>query len=259
MITMDKSLLLDKLRKKINSGACSIGTWLQLPSPDNAEIISSYPFDWITVDLEHGNISISDLTNIFRALELNNVLPFVRLPSNNLDNIKLSLEAGAAGLIIPNVDSAEQLIKAISLSNLPPLGSRGVGYGRHNLFGRKFLASEYTVTRPFIVAMVESYTALKNLDTLLTVEGLDAILVGPYDLSASLHCTGDFDSPEFVNSLAIIKEQCDLFDVALGIHQVSLDLAEVNRYISSGYRLIAYSIDTVFMQSSLNSIPFSSL
>ena len=130
--------LINKLRLKLKKGKPTIGGWMQICDPNIAEIMSSSKYEWITFDLEHGSYSIDNLTNLVRAVELNKKLKFVRLPNKNLEICAQALDAGCDGLIIPNVKNKEELIKVRDLAYFSPLGKRGVGFSRTNLFGKNF-------------------------------------------------------------------------------------------------------------------------
>ena len=109
-----------KIRKKLALKKVSVGTWMQIASPDIAEILSNSGFDWITIDMEHGNFNNSEIVNIFRAIELGNAAPLVRVQNSDINKIKHVLDFGAAGIIIPNIENASQLQKCINNCNWPP-------------------------------------------------------------------------------------------------------------------------------------------
>jgi len=233
------------------SNELSIGTWMQLASPSVAEILSSQGFDWIAVDAEHGEYSKHELINIFRAIEVNGVKPYVRIPFGGIHEVKISLDSGAKGIIIPMVESSSQLKETIDFIFYPPRGKRGVGFSRANSFGQHF--NEYLSkinNELVIVAQIENIKAVENLDEILAVDGLSSIMVGPYDLSASMGITGEFDNPVFVETLKSIKEKCLKSDVGLGYHVVEPSASELKSRIDEGYTFIAYGIDTVFLRNS---------
>ena len=109
-----------RLRKELKKGKVSIGSWMQLNSPDVAEIMGQAGFDWVAVDLEHGSISHRDLPNLFRALDLGGTLPMARIAKGTLSNCKQALDAGAGGLIVPMIMNAQQLTEIISWCCWPP-------------------------------------------------------------------------------------------------------------------------------------------
>ena len=135
---MDKLAKIKSIRNKLINNIPSVGSWLQIPHPTIAEIFGKNNYDWIGVDLEHGSISINDLPDIFRAIELGGTLPLVRLSRDNHELGKKVLDAGAAGVIVPMVTSEKDIKDLIESLSWPPNGTRGVGYSRANLFGREF-------------------------------------------------------------------------------------------------------------------------
>ena len=248
---MNKLNKIHQIRETLVNGNYSIGSWMQIPHPSIAEILGQAGYDWVAIDMEHGSISPHELPDLFRALELGNTLPLVRIAQGEIKDCKQALDAGAAGLIIPMIESAKQLKKIIDISSWPPAGSRGVAFSRANLFGKNFQSYNKESQSPFIVAMIEHINALEELDDILKVKGLDAILVGPYDLSASMNLTAQFKDEGFLKTMDTIKFKADKAKVPCGVHIVHPDISELNEKISDGYRFIAYSIDSVFLNSSV--------
>ncbi len=235
----------------------TVGTWLQLPSPDVAELMARAGYDWVAVDMEHGSFGRHELPDIFRGIECGGSVPFARLPEASRQNIKSALEAGAQGLIFPMIESREQLDKAVGWSIYPGLDNwkgarpeeyRGVGYCRANVFGKEFDAyREGTAGDVFLVAQIEHVRAVDQLESILSHPRLDAIMVGPYDLSGSMGLTGQFDHPDFKAVMQRINDTCRRMQARMGLHVVQPDPAELARQIEAGARFIAYGIDTVFL------------
>jgi len=248
---MDRLAAIKNLRKKLADGGHSIGSWMQIPHPSIAEIMGDAGYGWVAVDMEHGAISAHQLPDLFRALELGNTLPLARLAQGHPKDCKLALDAGAGGVIVPMVESAEQLIAVRDACRWPPAGTRGVAFSRANLFGKYF--DEYTVEaqQPLLVAMIEQIQAIDELDAIMAVDGLDAILIGPYDLSASMGITADFEKDAFVDVMNKIKMIAGKHNIACGLHVVAPSSAELEDKVQKGYRFLAYSIDTVFLNHSV--------
>ncbi len=240
-----------RIRQKLSNGQTTIGTWLQLPSSDVAEIMGKAGYDWVAVDLEHGLFSNHKLPDVFRAIECGGAVPMVRLAHCHPKDIKHALDAGAKGLIFPMIEDAQQLENAISWAHYPPRGARGVGYSRANLYGKNF--DDYIHNRSgeiLIVAMIEHMNAVTNLDDILKVVGLDSIMVGPYDLSGSMNLTGQFDHPVFLDTMDEIFQKTKVNNVPMGLHIVQPDQQLLNNKIQAGYQFIAYGIDAVFLYNS---------
>ena len=244
---MDRLNKIKSIRDKLSKGDYSIGSWLQIPNASIAEIMGQAGYDWVAVDMEHGTISPHQLPDLFRALELGNTLPLVRVAQGESKDCKQALDAGAGGLIIPMVRSAKELQRVIHEATWPPTGRRGVSFSRANLFGKNFNKYIVEAQKPLLVAMIENIDALNELDDILKVTGLDAILIGPYDLSASLGITAKFNEQEFLDVMKSIKIKADNAGIPIGVHVVEPDKSDLNAKIADGYQFIAYSIDSVIL------------
>ena len=238
-----------ELRAAVRDGRATVGTWLQFPSSDVAEILGASGYDWVAVDAEHGAFSRCQYPDLFRAIERGGALPFVRLPEAGMLPIKAALDSGAQGLIFPMIESREQLDRAISLSLYPDIqGTRGVAYHRGNLFGSHFEDYRTGAAREIcLVAQIEHVRAVEQIDAILEHPRLDAIMVGPYDLSGSMNITGQFDRPEFAEVMDRINSACKRHGAVMGTHVVQPDPAKLRECLDQGYRFIAYGMDSVFL------------
>ena len=242
--------LIKFIRKKLQTGKPSIGSWMQIPNSSLAEIMGQAGYDWITVDLEHGSISVHQLPDIFRAIQLGGTLPLARIANPRPDDCKQALDAGAGGIIIPMVENANQVKTIRKACCWPPVGNRGVGFSRANLFGKHFDEYQQEAQSPMLIAQIEHINAVNNLEEILQVEGLDAIIVGPYDLSASMGITAKFENTQFKKVLTKIIEACVQHNVTYGYHVVEPKLENVTKRISQGYKFIAYCSDGIFLNTS---------
>ena len=247
---MNRLQVIEEIRQKLLNGKLSLGSWMQIPNSSIAEIMGNAGYDWVAVDLEHGSISINQLPDIFRSLELGNTLPLVRLADAQAKDCKQALDAGAGGVIVPLVESSEQLKFIRDSCRWPPSGTRGVGFSRANLFGEFFDDYVNEAQKPLLVAMIESIKSVDNLESILKVNGLDSIFIGPYDLSASMNLTGQFDHPDFIKMITHIHTLADTHSIACGIHVVKPNSDDLKLKINECYQFIAYSIDSVFLNSS---------
>lgn len=239
------------IRSRLRQGGHSIGSWMQLPDASVAEIMGQAGYDWVAVDMEHGPISAHQLPDLFRALELGGTLPMVRLAQGLAKDCKQALDSGAGGVIVPMVETAAQLTAVRNACRWPPAGTRGVGFSRANLFGKHFEAYREEAQAPLLVAMLEHGRAVDNLESILEVEGLDAVLIGPYDLSASMGLTAQFDHPDFLSAMAKILKLTLASKVSCGIHVVAPSVEQLNQRVSEGYRFVAYSIDAVMLTQAI--------
>ena len=239
---------INQIRSALKASKPSIGTWMQIPSSDIAEIFSaSQAYEWIVIDMEHGSFSRENLSSIIRAISLNSVLPFVRLQSNSPLSVKPIVDLGFQGFIVPMIENSEQLDQIYQSLTYPPEGNRGVGFSRSNQYGINFKREVEGQIRPFLVAMIETKSALINLEDILNYKNLDAILIGPYDLSASLGICGNFDSEIFKNAFNKIKKSCKDYEIPFGIHIVKPDSLDLKDTIRNGSTFIAFSIDSVML------------
>ena len=255
MINTRKKII-EQIRQKFINHKPSIGTWQQIPNASISEILGQAGYDWVAIDMEHGSINVDQLPDLFRALELGNTLPLARIAESTKENCKQALDAGAGGIIAPMIENAAKLIEIKDACCWPPSGTRGVGYSRANLFGKYFEDYVEEAQSPLLIAQIEHINAVDNLDEILQVRGLDAIMVGPYDLSASMGITAKFDHKDFRNAMSLIIKKCKKYKVSCGDHIVKPDIAKLKMRISEGYRFIAYATDAVFLYS-LSSNPLN--
>ncbi|MCD4652237.1 MAG: 2,4-dihydroxyhept-2-ene-1,7-dioic acid aldolase [Candidatus Cloacimonetes bacterium] len=242
--------MVSKIRGILNSGKPTIGSWMQLSCSSVAEIMGKAGYDWVAVDLEHGSFSVQILPDIFRALEIGGTIPFARVSHSHPKEIKQALDSGAKGLILPMIETGDQLKKSISWALYPPKGTRGIGYHRANLFGQYFNEYFKFSQEILIVAQIEHVRAVENLDDILSVQGLDAIMVGPYDLSGSMDLTGQFDHPHFKEVMDKISSKSNEHKIPMGLHVVQPEKDRLASAITDGYQFIAYGTDAVFLHHS---------
>lgn len=240
------------VRAKLANNKPSLGSWIQIPHPSIAEILGQAGYDWVALDMEHGSISVCQLPDLFRALELGGTLPLVRLAQGEKKDCKQALDAGAGGVIVPMIESAIQLAAVRDACRWPPSGARGVAFSRANLFGKHFERYREEAQAPLLIAMIESKEAVDNLEEILEVDGLDGILIGPYDLSASMGITAQFNHSKFIAAMSRIQDLCKQFGKSSGVHVVQPDIKLLEDYIKDGYQFIAYSIDSVFFNHAVN-------
>lgn len=236
------------LRERIRSGAPTLGGWITLGHAGIAEIMANAGFDWVVVDLEHSVTAIDTTAELIRAIDLCGASPLVRLTSNDSDQIKRVMDAGAHGIIVPMVNSAAEAERAVGAVHYAPQGHRGAGLGRAQGYGAKF--QEYFAWQkdnPVVIVQIEHTKAVENLDSILSVPGVDGFIIGPYDLSCSMGIPGRFDHPDFTAAMARIRATGQRLGSAAGLHVVEPDLALLEKCLREGYRLIAYGVDIRFL------------
>ena len=232
---MSKSELLSKL---------SIGSWIQIGHPTIAEIMASAGFDWLVVDLEHSAITLREAEDLIRVIDLKGVVPLVRLSSNNPEQIKRIMDAGSHGVIVPMVNTPEEAEMAVASVKYPPVGRRSFGLARAQGYGARF--EDYLAWQrehSLVIVQIEHINAVNCLESILSVEGVDAYFVGPYDLSGSLGIPGQFDHPEFLKAMDRIPEIAKKCGIPGGVHIVEPDAEQLKKRIEQGNQFIAYGAD----------------
>jgi 2-dehydro-3-deoxyglucarate aldolase len=232
------------LKTKLHEHELTIGSWITLAHPAIAEIMAKAGFDWLTVDLEHSVITIREAEELIRVIDLCGVVPLVRLSANDPVQIKRVMDAGAHGVIVPMVNSVEDARKAVEAVRYPPEGNRGVGLARAQGYGSNFEKyKEWVNQESIVIVQVEHIKAVENLDAILSVEGVDGFIVGPYDLSGSLGIPGQFDHELMIEALSKIQTFMRSSLKIAGYHVVEPDIDQLQQLVREGYRFLAYSVD----------------
>ena len=240
---------MNPVKEKLRKNQASLGGWIQIGHPVVAEIMAHAGFDWLAIDNEHGIIDIETGMNIFNAMRGTNVVPMVRVQENNEIIIRRWCDAGARGIIVPMVNDADQARVAVTAIKYPPLGRRGFGYCRANCYGVAF--DKYAKDANddiLLIVQIEHIDAIRNIDSILSVPGVDAAFIGPYDLSGSMGLTGQLYHPDVIAAGDTMLNACKQHNKAPGIHVVSMDADRVRSFIAQGFTFIAASIDTVFIR-----------
>jgi len=232
------------LKSKLSKQELSIGSWITLAHPAIAEIMSNAGFDWLVVDLEHSVISLREAEELIRTIELSGVVPLVRLTSNNPDQIKRVMDAGAHGIIVPMVNSVESAMKAVNHVKYPNVGVRSFGLARAQKYGVEFHEyMNWQQDNTVVIVQIEHIKAVRKVRDILNVDGVDGFIIGPYDLSGSMGIPGQFDHPDFLKAIKTITKAAKELQKPGGIHVVEPNPEELSNAIDQGHNFIAYSVD----------------
>jgi len=227
----------NRLKGLWTAGQPALGGWLTVPSSISAEIFAHAGFDWVCVDTQHGIIGYQESVTMLQAISATDAVPIVRVPWNEPGIIMKTLDAGAYGVIIPMVNTRAQAEAAVAACRYAPQGVRSYGPARATLYAGRDYFSKANET-VLCICMIETREAIANLDGILSVPGIDAVYVGPSDLSVSLGLPPGYDNPapEFADAIDKLLTACERHSVVPGVHA---GLPEVARKrIEQGFRFV---------------------
>jgi len=233
------------LKNKLNNNELTLGSWLTLGSLSITEIMAKASFDWLVVDLEHSSISIDRAAEMIRIIDLCGLTPLVRLTTNDANQIKRVMDAGAGGIIVPMINSSEEAKKAVKATRYSPNGTRGVGLARAQGYGVNFNEYlEWQANNPVVIVQIEHIEAVDKIEEILTEPGVDGFIIGPYDLSCSMGIPGKFENDRFTEVIDFILDFGKRLKSPAGLHIVEPDVKKLEKTIADGFTFIAYSVDS---------------
>jgi 4-hydroxy-2-oxoheptanedioate aldolase len=235
------------LRELWDSGRPTIGGWCVMPGVFSAELMGRSGFDWVCVDTQHGLVGYDQMVPMLQALAVSGTPAFVRVRWNEPGEIMKALDAGAQGVIVPMVNSAEEARRAVGASRYPPDGYRSWGPVRAAL-GVEGYSPELGNRRTLVAIMIETDSGLERMDDILAVPGIDAVYVGPNDLAVThgLPPSAKVEDEEHAALIGAILAGCRRHGVVAGIHCGSVETAQ--RWREAGFRMLNVNSDAVFMR-----------
>ena len=233
---------MSSLRDLWRQGEAAVGGWLAIPSAVPAEAMARAGFDYVCVDLQHGAVGYADAVNMIQAILLGGSRPIARAPWNEPGIIGKVLDAGAEAVIVPMVNTAEEAEAAVAACRYPPDGARSHGP----------TVVDWAADHVACIPMVETAEALRNLDGILAVPGVDAIYVGPSDLSISLGLPpgNNDDAPAFADALEQVVAGCAAAGVVAGIQSTG---SLTPKRLAAGFRMVTVTTDLVAMRKGVAS------
>lgn len=240
------------LKARLKAGELLYGTLLSFGATEVADLLAGAGFDWLFIDAEHGALDPRDVLMILQTVA-GRTPCLVRVPILDEAWIKRALDAGADGVIVPQVSTAEQAERAVKYAHFAPRGTRGLGTSRANRYGNSMAgvldrAKEQTM----VVVQAESGEAIKNIEAIARVSDLDAVFVGPFDLSASLGRPGEVDHPEVKSAIARVAQACKGAGVRTGIF--ALGAAGLRTRPAEGFTLLAAGVDSRLLGGAVDSL-----
>ena len=244
-------MLVNNIKNKIKKNELTIGSWITLPNIIIPELLSYAKFDWLCIDMEHTPINLNDVQNLIISIENNNLTSLVRVGDHDSNNIKRIMDIGADGIIAANVKNKNEAMNIVNSVKYPSQGKRGVGLYRAQKYGYSLgQYMKWLEKKSIVIVQIESLEAIENLEEIFSTKGVDAFMIGPYDLSASLGIPGDFNNLKFKKSIKKIMSMSIKYNLTAGIHSVSSSPDEVINKIKQGFNFISYSLDTIFLADS---------
>jgi 2-keto-3-deoxy-L-rhamnonate aldolase RhmA len=221
---------LNSVKKALKEGKVQYGCgFQQIRSVEVPKMLAAAGFDWTFIDGEHGGFGIETLQDLFHASVAVGLSPIVRVADMQYALVARALDCGAQGVLFPRVESAELLERAVSWTKFPPVGVRGFGLAATHIgYERATIPQilDHMNENVMVVLQIETALAVEKRDELLSVPGIDAVLVGPVDLSISLGVPGDFENPKMVEAMEKIRDSCIKHGVAPGTQTRTLALAK---------------------------------
>ncbi len=238
------------LKSRLNRSELTIGSWVTLGHPSIAEIMAAAGFDWIVLDTEHSVLELSEVQTLIQVLDGKQCPAIVRLTSNHPDLIKRVMDAGATGIMVPMIKSAVEAEAAVSSVYYPPRGQRGVGLARAQGYGNSFQSyKQWLEDNAVVIVMIEHVDAVKAIDDILAVPGVDGYIIGPYDLSGSMGRPGDLNHPDVQTAINQVMEAGHRARKPGGIHVIEPDPQALQQRIQAGFNFLGYSLDIRILDS----------
>jgi len=228
----------NRAKEKIMNGEVVVGTFVTFPSATIVEICGHAGFDFVVLDAEHGPLSPGDCEDLVRAADVTGMTPIVRVPQNHPKIILRYLDIGALGVQIPMVKTADDARRAVEAVKYHPQGQRGMGGARASAWGMKGGFGNYIVEsnrETMVIIQIETKEAIENIADIVSVEGVDAVLIGRLDLSQAMEMPGKTHDPIITSAVDHIIDEAQNAGVAIGLFE--LDAKRANQYKARGVQL----------------------
>jgi 2-dehydro-3-deoxyglucarate aldolase len=249
---MDRKNSSKHLKEALRSGSYTLGSWLTLGQTIVGELLMDAGCEWVVVDNEHSMMSLESIQNALLAVQAKNGVALVRLSHNHGSEIRKILDAGADGIMCPMVNSKEDAILLINNAKYPPLGKRSYGLWRgqgYGLTSKEYF--EHANEDTTVIIQIEHIDGVNQIDEILSVNGIDGVLTGPYDLSGSLNIPGQLTHPKVIEAEKRVLEACRKHGVAAGAHLVHPTPEALQAKIDLGYTFIALGADFLYIRDGM--------
>lgn len=246
--SIEVSVLKNRLKETLKRGGVAVGVSLSIGNPDVAEVLGKIGFDYINFDTQHTPLSIETVQSMMQAMSYSQSTPMVRVQWNDFSMINRALDIGAQAVIIPFVNTKEDAIQALQYAKYPPKGLRSYGPRRAAMRDPDYMAT--ADEEILIIPQIETKESLDNIDSILSVDGIEAFFVGPNDLSRTLGIFQQWKHPVFEKALARILDAADRSGTAPGMLALT---EEAEKTIERGFRLVNIGGDVAFLTEAATS------
>ena len=246
-----KTKALKKLREKLSNNEAVYGLWVTLESPSITEIAVSLGMDWVLIDAEHGHLDWKDISGHVRAAMRSDTVLIVRIAERSTSLSKRALDIGADGIMIPWMESMEEVQKAVSDCNYPPEGRRGIGGERATAWGQ--CLKEHTAEaneNVLVIPIIESIEAIPNVADMCKVDGVEIFFFGPADFSSTAGFRGQWEGPGISEKILELKNTIKNAGKYCGV--VSTSNQNLTERIDQGFQMLAMGTDNGMMLRSLH-------
>ena len=227
-----------------------VGTFASIPHPVAIEVTAGANLDFLCIDWEHAQISRERIEDLIRAADVHHVPAMVRVPGHTPEWIASVLDAGAAGVLVPRVSTAAQAAAAVQATRYPPIGERGVGPGRASAYGYRIPDYLEAANEDLVLAIqVETAEGLANIETIVAVEGIDVIFIGPGDLSVSIDAMGPSGAEKLEAAIHKITSTARAAGKTVGIFRPSPD--DIAKWSEAGISFFILASDAMFLGASI--------
>ena len=245
-----KSAAIQKLRGKLARDECVYGLWVTLESASITEMAVALGVDWVVIDAEHGHLDWGDIVHHLRATVRSDTVALVRVAELNLGLIKRALDIGADGVVVPWVESAEQLRQAVAFAHYPPDGLRGIGAERATCWGQCFAEHvEEANEHVLVIPIIESVQGGRSIDGLLDVPGVEIFFFGPADYSSTAGYPGQWEGPGVAEAILAAQEKIRSRGKTCGV--VATDNENLAKRKDQGFRMLGMGMDAGLLLRSL--------
>jgi 2-keto-3-deoxy-L-rhamnonate aldolase RhmA len=236
----------------IDSDGQPLGTWLSIGHPKVAESVAQLDLDFVLVDMEHTTMTLETVETMARSVDAanNGTDTVVRVPWNDPVRLKRVVDIGVAGVMVPMIDSAEEARTLVESIRYPPEGIRGIAGSRATGYGRNF--EEYVTNANgtiLTIAQIETKAGLENVEEIANVDGIDALFVGPADLSSALGMFAEWDSQEFVDAIQPIIDASETTGVPVGT--LTVDIDAIDERLEQGFDFLIAGKDISLLMESV--------